>query len=58
MLSGEKGKEYFRKCWTSENWIAGIKVDCEELEGTDHDSILDPSRTLREIARAAKETLA
>ncbi|QSZ33829.1 hypothetical protein DSL72_005401 [Monilinia vaccinii-corymbosi] len=57
IMIGEKGKEYFRKCWTSENWIAGIKVNCEQLEGTDHDSVLDPLGSLREIARTAKETL-
>lgn len=57
MMIGEKGKEYFRKCWTSENWIAGIKVTCEQLEGTDHDTVLDPLKSLQEIARTAKETL-
>ncbi|RAL66229.1 hypothetical protein DID88_005901 [Monilinia fructigena] len=57
MMIGEKGKEYFRKCWTNENWIAGIKATCEQLEGTDHGTVLDPLKSLQEIARTAKETL-
>ncbi|KAI9647311.1 hypothetical protein NHQ30_003696 [Ciborinia camelliae] len=57
ILIGEKGKEYFRKCWASESWIAGIKVNCEQLEGTDHDTVLDPFSSLQEIARTAKKTI-
>ncbi|THV50740.1 hypothetical protein BGAL_0138g00200 [Botrytis galanthina] len=57
IMIGEKGKEYFRNCWTSENWTANIAVDCEQLKGTDHDSVLDPLRSLREIAKAARQTL-
>ncbi|KAJ8070848.1 hypothetical protein OCU04_001211 [Sclerotinia nivalis] len=56
IMTGEKGKEYFRKCWTSEDWVSGIKVNCEQLEGTDHDNVLDPLTSLREIARTAKQT--
>lgn len=54
IMTGEQGKEYFRKCWTNENWTSGIKVNCEQLEGTNHDSILDPSKGFRELVRAAK----
>ncbi|ESZ93091.1 hypothetical protein SBOR_6521 [Sclerotinia borealis F-4128] len=57
MMTGEKGKEYFRKCWTSKDWVSGIKVSCEQLKGTDHDTVLDPFNSLRDIARTAHETL-
>lgn len=57
IMIGDKGKEYFRKCWTKENWIGGIKVNCEQLEGTDHDTVLDPFKSLREIVKTAKKTL-
>jgi hypothetical protein len=54
-LSGEKGKEYFRECWTQEKCGRGIEVDCDEIKGGDHDTILNPEKgLLGPIFRAAK----
>jgi hypothetical protein len=42
MMVGEKGKEYFKECWSQENCGRGVEVECVEIKGTDHDSVTSP----------------
>jgi hypothetical protein len=54
-LIGEKGKEYFRECWTQEKCGRGIEVGCDEIKGADHDTILNTEEgLLGPIFNAAK----
>lgn len=44
VMIGAKGMKYIEECWTKEKCGRGIDVECVTLEGTDHDSVLDPAR--------------
>ncbi|KAE9373215.1 alpha/beta-hydrolase [Stipitochalara longipes BDJ] len=41
-MVGEKGKEYFKECWSQEKCGKGVEVECVEIKGTDHDSVTSP----------------
>jgi hypothetical protein len=43
-MIGVKGKKYFEDCWMQEKCGDGIEVECGEVKGTDHDSVLDLSK--------------
>jgi hypothetical protein len=54
-MVGEKGKEYFKECWTQEKCGGGIEVGCVEIKGGDHDNVLNPEKgVLGPIFKAAK----
>jgi hypothetical protein len=59
VMIGVKGKKYFEDCWTEEKCGKGIDVKCVQPQGTDHDSVVDPSKgVMREIFRALRESSA
>jgi hypothetical protein len=43
-MIGEKGRDYIEKVWTKEKCGNGMDVEVITLDGTDHDSVLDPAR--------------
>lgn len=43
-MIGKKGRKYFQDCWTQENCGRGIEIRYVEGEGTDHDSVVEPSK--------------
>jgi hypothetical protein len=44
VMTGVKGRKYFEDCWMQEKCGDGIEVECGEVKGTDHDSVLDLSK--------------
>ena len=57
VMTGVKGKKYFEECWTEEKCGKGINVKCVQPEGTDHDSVVDPSNgVMREIFATLRES--
>jgi hypothetical protein len=44
MMTGVKGMKYFEDCWMQEKCGDGIEVECAEVKGTDHESVLDASK--------------
>jgi hypothetical protein len=41
-MIGSKGRTYLEKCWATEKVGQGIIVDVKVVEGTNHDSVVDP----------------
>jgi hypothetical protein len=55
-MIGKKGMEYFKECWTQEKCGRGIEVECVQIEGTDHDSVMNPEMGfMQSIFSTAKE---
>lgn len=55
-MIGEKGAKYLQECWTGQKVGKGVDVEVITLDGTDHDSVLDPMRgAVGEFYRAVKE---
>jgi hypothetical protein len=44
VMIGVKGRKYFEDCWMQEKCGDGIGVECREIKGTDHESVLEPSK--------------
>ena len=42
IMVGEKGKAYFKECWSQEKCGRGVEVECVEIKGTDHDNVTSP----------------
>ena len=57
VMIGEKGMKYLEGCWTKKKCgKVGIDVETVTLEGTDHDSVLDPARgAMGEVYAALRE---
>lgn len=56
VMIGKKGIDYFTECWTQEKCGRGIGVECVQIEGTDHDSVIDPEKGfIQSIFLTAKE---
>jgi hypothetical protein len=55
-MIGVKGRKYFEDCWMQERCGDMIEVECGEVKGTDHDSVLDLSKGILEEIFATLST--
>jgi hypothetical protein len=55
-MIGIKGRKYFEDCWMQERCGDMIEVECGEVKGTDHDSVLDLSKGILEEIFATLST--
>lgn len=55
-MIGEKGAKYLQEVWTKEACGTGVDIEFITLDGTDHDSVLDPVRgAVVELYKAVKD---
>lgn len=44
VMIGVKGRKYWEECWTQEKCGNGMEVDCKDLKGSDHESVIDATK--------------
>lgn len=44
IMIGKKGRQYWEDCWTQEKCGEGMEVECGELKGSDHESVIDATK--------------
>jgi hypothetical protein len=54
-MIGKKERMYFEDCWTQEKCGRGVEIQDVEVEGIDHDSVVEPSKgAVEELFSVAK----